>query len=258
MTSKKLAALLVLLASPIVLFATHETDRKIENAAKASYNFRTVLEDHVKVTANDGVVTLTGTVQDKDDKALAEDTVENLPGVTRVKNEIKVASAHAERSDSWMALKIRSRLLVKANVSAATTTVAVQDGVVTLGGTADNAAQKELTEVYAREIEWVKSVRNEIVVKDTDRSARSERTQARNESETVGEKIDDASITSQVKYALLRHKSTSALKTKVTTTDGVVRVTGDAKSEAEKSLVTKLAQDVRGTKSVTNDMRVKS
>ena len=39
---------------------------------------------------------------------------------------------------------------------------------------------------------------------------------------TVGEKIDDASITSQVKFALLSHKSTSALKTKVTTTDGVI------------------------------------
>jgi osmotically-inducible protein OsmY len=61
-----------------------------------------------------------------------------------------------------------------------------------------------------------------------------------------------------VKYALLSHKSTSALKTKVTTTDGAVRVTGEAKSDAEKALVTKLAQDVRGTKSVTNDMTVKS
>jgi osmotically-inducible protein OsmY len=61
-----------------------------------------------------------------------------------------------------------------------------------------------------------------------------------------------------VKFALLSHKSTSALKTKVTTKDGVVRVTGDANSDAEKSLVTKLASDVRGTKSVTNDMTVKS
>jgi hyperosmotically inducible periplasmic protein len=61
-----------------------------------------------------------------------------------------------------------------------------------------------------------------------------------------------------VKYALLSHKSTSALKTKVTTTDGVVRVTGDASSAAEKSLVTKLAAGVRGAKSVKNDMSVKS
>ena len=48
---------------------------------------------------------------------------------------------------------------MKANVSAANTQVAVKDGVVTLTGTADNIAQKELTETYAKEIDWVKSVK---------------------------------------------------------------------------------------------------
>ena len=246
MKTKNLSTLFVLIASPIALFASHETDRKIEEAAKASYNYRTVLEDHVKVKANDGLVTLTGTVQDKDDKELAADTVENLPGVTGVKNDILVKSDFPEHSDGWMALKVRSRLLVKANVSAATTTVAAKDGVVTLGGTADNAAQKELTEVYAKEIDNVKSVKNEILVKAAPVAT-----------ETIGEKIDDASITTQVKYALLSHKSTSALKTKVTTNDGVIAISGEAKSDAEKSLVTKLAQDVRGVKSVSNNMTVK-
>jgi osmotically-inducible protein OsmY len=145
-----------------------------------------------------------------------------------------------------MAFKIRSRLLVKGNVSATNTKVSVVDGVATLTGTADNAAQKELTGVYAKEIDNVKSVRNDIMVVDKPSSG-----------ETMGEKIDDASITSQVKYALVSHKSTSALKTKVTTNDGVIVITGEASSDAEKSLVTKLAQDVRGVRSVSNDMTVK-
>lgn len=247
MKIKNLSPLLVLLAGPIALFASSETDRKIENAAKASYNYRTVLEDHVKVKANDGVVTLSGTVQDNDEKELAADTVENLPGVTSVKNDIVTKASYPEHSDSWMALKIRSRLLVKANVSAATTTVTAKDGVVTLAGTADNLAQKELTEVYAKEIDGVKSVKNDIVVKS-----------APPKTESMGDKMDDASITTQVKYALLSHKATSALKTKVVTTDGVVVMTGDANSDAEKSLVTKVAQDVRGVKSVNNNMVVKS
>ena len=136
---------------------------------------------------------------------------------------------------------------MKANVSAAATTVAVQDGVVTLGGTADSQAQKELTEVYAREIDWVKSVKNDIVVQA-----------APTVTETVGENIDDASITTQVKYALLSHKATSALSTKVTTTDGVSVISGEAANDAEKALVTRLAQDIRGVKSVTNNMTVKS
>lgn len=248
MKNKNLSALLILAVAPVALFASSETDRKIEDAAKASYNYRTVLDDHVKVKANDGIVTLTGTVEDKDDKALAADTVENLPGVVAVKNEITIKPTHPEHSDAWIAFKIRSRLLVKSNVSATDTKVAVENGNVTLTGTADNIAQKELTGVYAKEIEWVKSVKNDIVVvKDASASR-----------ETVGEKIDDASITSQVKYALLSHKATSALKTKVTTNEGVIVITGEAASDAEKALVTKLAQDVRGVKSVSNNMTVKN
>lgn len=253
MKSKHLSALLVVLAAPIILVASTALDRKIEDAAKSSYNYQTVLDGQVKVKSADGVVTLTGTVQDKDDKALAVDTVENLPGVVSVKNEIEVKSTHPENSDGWMALKIRSRLLVKGNVSATSTNVAVNGGVVTLTGTADSLAQKELTTAYAKDIVGVKSVKNDMVVAEKKAVANT----AENTT-TVGEKIDDASITSQVKFALLSHKSTSALKTKVTTTDGVVRVTGDVSTAAEKSLVTKLASDVRGTKSVTNDMVVKS
>jgi len=135
---------------------------------------------------------------------------------------------------------------VKGNVSAINTKVSVDNGVATLTGTADNAAQKELTGVYAKEIENVRSVKNDITVVEKPSAT-----------ETIGEKIDDASITSQVKYALLSHKTTSALKTKVTTTDGVIGITGEATSDAEKSLVTKLAQDVRGVRSVNNNMTVK-
>jgi len=186
-------------------------------------------------------------VQDKDEKDLAADTVENLPGVMSVKNDITLKPTYPEYSDSWMAFKIRSRLLVKANVSASDTTVAVQDGAVTLTGTADNLAQKELTTAYAKDIDHVKSVKNDMIVKAQPATG-----------ETIGEKIDDASITTQVKYALLSHKSTSALKTKVTTNEGVIVITGEAGSDAEKSLVTKLAQDVRGAKSVSNNMTVKS
>lgn len=243
MKNKHLSVLLALIASPLVVLGSSTTDRKIEEAAKASYNYRTVLEDNVKVSARDGVVTLTGTVQDQDDKSLAVDTVENLPGVTSVNNQIKVVSTYPEKSDGWMALKIRSRLLMKGSVSATSTKVEVKDGHVLLTGSADNVAQKELTGIYAAEIDGVKSVKNDLAVTDQP---------------TLGEKIDDASITSQVKFALLTHKSTSALKTKIITTDGVVLVTGSASSDAEKALVTKLAKDVRGVTNVSNNMVVKA
>jgi hyperosmotically inducible protein len=245
MKTHKVLALALMAVSPVIMFANTETDRQIEDAAKASYNFHAVLNDHVKAKSEDGVVTLKGSVQDRDQKALAEDTVKNLPGVVSVVDNIKVESEPAEHSDAWIALKIHSDLLVHANVSATSTKVDVTNGVVLLTGTVDNQAQKDLTEAYVKDIEGVRSVTNDLVVKDqpSDRP--------------VSESIDDASITSQVKFALLDHRSTSAISTKVTTKDGVVMVSGEADTAAEKDLVTKLASSIRGVRSVDNEMTVR-
>jgi hyperosmotically inducible protein len=235
-------------ASPVCLWADPAMDRKIEDAAASSYNFRAVLEKQVTVKAEDGVVTLTGTVLDRDQKALAEETVRGLPGVIDVRNQLDVTSPGPERSDGWIALKIRSVLLLRSNVSATDTDVAVRDGNVTLSGTAENEAQKELTGIYAQEVEGVKSLKNEITVVP----------QVASENRTLGEKIDDTSITAQVKYALLTHRMTSALKTNVDTKEGSVVIRGTAGSEAEKELVTKLARSVRGVAVVDNHMTVQA
>lgn len=236
----------VLAASSVALFGNSETDRKIEDAAKASYNYRTLLDDKVTVKANEGLVTLTGMVADKDLRSVAEDTVSNLPGVQRVDNQITLDPELKEQSDAWIAWKIRYQLLVRASVSNRDTKVDVKEGVVTLTGSATTAAEKDLVGVYASEVAGVKSVNNEIAV-----------VAAPPNTTTVAETIDDASITSQVKYTLFSHKSTSALKTKVVTNDGVVVITGEAGSPAERSLVSKLAQSIRGVKSVTNEMTVR-
>jgi hyperosmotically inducible periplasmic protein len=243
---KKLLALALMSIAPGMLFANSTTDRQIEDAANGSYNFRAVLNQNVKARSEDGVVTLTGTVQDMDQRSLAEDTVNNLPGVVTVVDKVEVASAPPERSDAWIAMKIRGELLVHANVSATATKVDVNNGVVLLTGTVDNAAQKDLTEEYVKGISGVQSVTNELVVKDPPM-----------DSPTIGETIDDASITSEVKIALLSHGSTSAVRTKVTTKDGVVMITGDASSDAEKDLVSKLTSGIRGVRAVDNEMVVK-
>jgi osmotically-inducible protein OsmY len=129
-------------------------------------------------------------------------------------------------------------------VSSGKTEVDVKDGIVILRGEAASQAQKELTTEYARDVEGVKDVKNEMTVSKTSKTT------------TVGEDIDDASITAQVKMVLLFHRSTSALNTKVETNKGVVTVYGKAKNAAEMNLVSKLANDIAGVKSVTNRMTI--
>lgn len=241
-----LTASLLLLVTPAVVRADAGTDRKIESAAKGSYNYRVVLEDRVKAKADDGAVTLTGSVPDADQRILAENTVRELPGVVSVDNQIKVEPPAPEHSDAWITTKIQTRLLLKGNVSMVKTGVEVKDGVVTLTGTADSVAQKELTTAYVKDVEGVKSVNNLLTVPEPPADSR-----------TVSERIDDASITALVKYALLTHKSTSALATSVTTKNGNVAIAGEAASDAERDLVTHLAEGVNGVKMVSNNMKVK-
>lgn len=260
-TPKFAAYLLLLAAAPFALLADSATDRQIEQTAKASYNYRNNLGNDVKIKADDGVVTLSGKVATDEQRRIAEDTVADLPGVTRVDNNLKIEGAK-EGSDEWIALKIRSRLLVKANVSLKDTKVDVHNGIVTLNGRAATAAQKELTEAYVKDIDGVQSVQNNLVVMADNKNTTVGRDMPTGRDysnrDTMGEKIDDSSITAQVKYELFSHKSTSALKTKVNTNNGNVVISGDATSDAEKDLVTKLAKSVRGVQSVDNNMTVRN
>jgi len=226
------------------------TDSRIESSAAKSYTFKTTLkDDSIKTVSKDGIVTLTGTVAETSHKSLAEDTVASLPGVKSVDNQLVVSGEQpAEHSDGWITMKVKTALLFHRNVSATGTTVYTKDGVVTLQGVASSQAQKELTTEYVKDIDNVKSVQNNMTIASTPATATSEA--------TIGDKIDDASITAQVKSSLLSHRSTSALHTGVSTMDGVVTLTGAAKNEAEKSLVTKLATDINGVTSVVNNMTV--
>ena len=239
-------AAVALLALGMPAYAS-KTDDRIESSAKKSYVFKTYLKhDDIKIDSKDGAVTLTGTVSEESHKSLAQETVAGLPGVKSVDNKLEFKGERpAEKSDAWITAKIKTTLLFHRSVSAVTE-VNTTDGIVTLQGEANNQAQKDLTTEYAKDVEGVKDVKNEMTVSKT----------AKKTHRTTGDKIDDASITAQVKTALLFHRSTSALNTKVETTHGVVTLSGKAKNVAEKDLVTKLVDDIKGVKSVQNRMTI--
>ena len=122
----------------------------------------------------------------------------------------------------------------------------MKDGIVTLKGEAASQAQKDLTTEFAKDVEGVRSVKNEMTVATNPEAP----------GETMGEQIDDASITAQVKMTLRSHRSTGVLRTKVETNDGVVTLGGQARNAVEKGLVTKLVTDINGVKIVVNNMTI--
>jgi hyperosmotically inducible protein len=240
-----LVAAMALLALGAPVHAS-KTDDRIESSAKKSYVFKTYLkEDDIKIESKDGAVTLTGIVSEEYHKALAQETLAGLPGVKSVDNRLEVKGAPpTANSDAWLRDKVKVTLLFHRSVSAGKTEVDVKDGIVTLRGDAASQAQKELTAEYAKDVEGVKDVKNEMTVSKTSKKT----------SRTMGEQIDDASITAQVRMALLNHLSTSVLNTTVATKRGEVTVGGKARNVAEKDLVTKLVMDINGVKGVKNRM----
>jgi len=251
---KKFNSVTVILAAVVlvggigVLLATQLKDR-VENSAKKSYVFTTYLKgDDIKISAaNDGVVTLTGTVSEWSHRSMAEETILGLPGVLRVENKLDVKGDQPlENSDVWLTMKVKAVLMFHRNVSYLNTIVDVHKGIVTLGGHAASEAQKELTTEYVRDIDGIQSVENNMAVEKTGKTT----------VEKVSGMIDDASITAQVKLALLFHRSTSALKTKVDTKKGIVTVSGVVKNGAEKDLVDKLVNDIKGVKGLKNNLTI--
>jgi len=225
-----------------------ETDERIESSAKQSYVFKTYLKnDAINTYSKDGVVTLTGTVTEESHKSLAKETVASLPGVKSVDNKLVFKGEQpTENSDGWLSMKVKGALLFNRNVSAVKTQVYVNDGIVTLKGEAETQAQKDLTGEYAKDIEGIKDVKNEMTIAKVENEKQ----------ETMGDKVDDASITAQVKMAFLSHHSTSAFKTGVETRNGVVTLSGKASSGAGKDMATKVANDVNGVKNVVNNMTI--
>jgi len=238
------AAALLMLTLPA---QASKADSRIESTARQTYIFKSFLRsDDIKIKSKDGDVTLTGIVASNFDKALAGDVMGGISGVRHVNNRLEIkGDPPAINSDAWIRDKVKGTLLFHRSVSARKTVVNVKDGIVTLQGEAGSSARKDLTTEYARDVEGVQDVRNEMTV-----------TKPPNEMRTTDRKIDDASITTQVKLTLLYHRSTSSLNVRVETKCGVVTLYGKARNAAEKDLAAKYAGDINGVQGVTNRMTI--
>lgn len=243
-----MAAMVALMAIGAPLRAEVLTDDQIVSSAKNTYIFKTYLkDDDIKIDSKDGVVILTGVVINSTHKLWAEMTIAGLPGVIKVDNRLTVKGAEpTENSDAWIKEKVVTALALHRSVGDSRIEVSVFDGIVTLKGIAANQAKKELATAYTEDVEGVLNVNNEMTVSSSYKATYNK----------AAEYADDASITAQVKYALLTHRSTSAIKTKVETKNGVVTLSGKAHNRAEKALATLLANDIYGVKAVINLMTI--
>ncbi|MEO8499816.1 MAG: BON domain-containing protein [Vicinamibacteria bacterium] len=212
----------------------------------------------LKVSVHSGKAVLTGRVEEGISKELAKQIALGVSGIVEVDNQILVQAdreapaSSADRSfgerveDATITATIKSKLLWSKYADGLTTNVDTNRGRVTLHGTADSPAARDLAEHLALNTLGVLSVDNRLEVKPGAISG------LENAARAAELGITDSWITAKVKSTLMLSSNVSGTAIKVSTTGGVVTLSGNVDSGAERSLAIELARNVRGVRSVTS------
>ena len=118
------------------------------------------------------VVTLTGSVDNKTEKSLAEELVSGLEGVASVNNELTVVKETTKQdsdmlnaiTDSKITAVVKTRLLMDSNVSGTDINVDTEEKVVTLIGNVESDSEHDLALSIARNVRDVNKVVDELTV----------------------------------------------------------------------------------------------
>lgn len=157
-------------------------------------------------------------------------------------------SDQERRSDLWLKASLVTTYALNQHLNPFALDVAVSDGVVTLRGTVDNSVEKDLAAELARGVDGVRSVDNQLQVKDG-----SARTDSGHE---LLQRVNDANLTAKVKSQLLWNANTQGLRIDVDTEDGVVTLRGKVASSAEADLAKLIARNTSGVREVRSELQV--
>jgi osmotically-inducible protein OsmY len=153
--------------------------------------------------------------------------------------------ACAGATDASITAAVKTKLAADSQVNASEINVDTKDGVVTLTGNIDSHEAKDRAIQIARDTKGVQDVQDMISVREA-----SAEGNAPNPDRTIGERIDDAGITMQVKAKFLDDPTVKGLQIDVDTRDGVVYLTGSVSGEAEKQKAIELARNTDGVRDV--------
>jgi hyperosmotically inducible periplasmic protein len=145
--------------------------------------------------------------------------------------------------DSVLTAKVKTALIDDPVTKARKIDVESYRGVVQLGGFVNSQEEKSRATEVARSVSGVQEVRNDLRVSDAD--------------QTVGSRIDDGLITTQVKAKLVADSRTDAYKINVTTSGGVVQLSGFVDNSDAKQRAGEIARSVDGVSNVRNDLEIR-
>lgn len=124
----------------------------------------------INVDVYRGVVQLNGFVDSNGEKMEASKVAKGVEGVRQVRNNLEVRSgdrtAGAVLDDGVITAKVKSALIADSRTKAREINVTTNEGVVQLSGFVDSSTARSAAAEVAGSISGVKSVRNELEVKN--------------------------------------------------------------------------------------------
>ena len=184
----------------------------------------------IGVTAQDGVVTLSGHVNSYAQKVSAERTVKAMKGVRGLAEEIEVRLNKLEgTADDTIASRALNIIAWSSDANVEGIKVTVQKGTVTLEGQLDWQYQKEVIEQAVWRLSGVVGVHNRITLKA---------------------RADAVDIKRHIEDALKRSAEIQAEGIRVTVNGGVVKLEGKVHLLREREVVERAAWSVPGVSKV--------
>jgi len=189
----------------------------------------------ISIATSEGIVTLSGDVDNITAREYAEREAKKINGVLGVINQITVGAGW--RSDADIELVVRRRILNSAVINSEGIRVKSVDGNVTLTGDVDSWSEWEEAGLLAGGVRGVNEVANKLMVLPT--AGRS-----------------DQEIKNDAVAALARDVYTNNLPITVTVTDGVITLTGSVGNAFEKDRAEDTVRWISDVRRVNNSLDV--
>lgn len=162
--------------------------------------------------------------------------------------EVKKVAAKAgdQLADSWLTTKIQAQYFADDDIKARFINVSTRDGVVTLSGRVESAESKQQALQIAQNTDGVREIQDHLVIGLA---------QARDGS-SAPEQMDAAWITTKIQAKYFADPSVNGRDINVTTTNGVVTLSGRVDSEQAKQQAVAIARGTDGVARVDDRLAV--
>lgn len=190
----------------------------------------------IGITAEDGVVTLTGIVRSFTDRWMAEKIAKRVTGVQGVANELHVALMDEDRRDDTdIAVSALNALEWNSRVPKDHVKIALREGWVQLEGEVEWEFQRRAAEDAVRWLRGVRGVTNAII---------------------VNPHVNAADVKQKIETAIRRNADIDAKSIYVDTTDTTVTLTGKVRSFTEREDAVHAAWSAPGVTRVVDHISI--